>query len=370
MQLRRRTAHRARGSATEREFGVQWWQPLAPGRRGMSRRRWIMARRAPTVFSEGRAHARASASAQRATLALGRELANWGDLQVGVTRQRAGARAVIPGRPGAVRAATTTPPTSAPSRSTRSIRSPFPPAAYLFEAPHGAHRCDSRPRPAAQARTVADRPAAFRRGNWAGHVYGEWALVAAGSRRFPGRLPAPVRHWPDSLEGRRWRSRASSWRAGSARCRHPSAAPCGWVFAGLGRRLPVRPGRRTPDRSRPAASSSRPTRRFGPASISRRCHPQGRQDALYPVPWPGLVIRRVRAAQRGEGPRTRRSGTPPAVKKPSRWSALQAAVVVVHARQFPCQLLDLQHPALAALGSDTRAGSPSAGFRPGHRSGR
>jgi NTE family protein len=164
----------------KRDLGVQFWQPLGPGSR------WYLAPSAQygsastDLFSDGRRLARVGYDVSAASLVFGRELGNWGDLQAGVTRQRAGAHTVIPENPAA--------PPERTFDTTQFLRYRvdtldslgFPTRGYLVDAalersPSGAGAADS------LARSSLIGMAAVHTDNWAGHLYGEWARAQHGS---------------------------------------------------------------------------------------------------------------------------------------------------------------------------------------------
>ena len=84
---------------SQRQIGLQWWQPLGPGSP------WYVA---PSVqhggsaidlFSNGRKFVRADIHSTTAGLAFGRQLGDWGDVQVGLIRQLVNAHALVPDDP-------------------------------------------------------------------------------------------------------------------------------------------------------------------------------------------------------------------------------------------------------------------------------
>ncbi|QYF94987.1 patatin-like phospholipase family protein [Massilia sp. PAMC28688] len=183
-----------------REFGLQFYQPLGAGSP------WYLApslqygSAARDLFSQGRRVSRAVFADTTGTLVLGRELWSWGDLQLGVTRQRAGKRAVIPDQ---------TDDTERGYGTTQFVRYRldtldslgFPSRGNLVEA-----RIEGSPGNrgvGAQATTSLIGMHAFSAGNWAGHVYGEYAharygfspLSLGGFLRLSGTVP-------DSIQGR------------------------------------------------------------------------------------------------------------------------------------------------------------------------
>ena len=188
----------------QRGFGVQLFQPLGPGSQ------WYVA---PSIsyasssfddFLQGRRSKRVAYTGRTASIVLGRELGNWGDLQLGLRRSSESVRTVIPeleddqGQRGA--------------GVTQSIQYRvdtldslgFPSRGYLVDA-----RIERVPGSGgdggvgAQARSVLVGMGAISTQNWAGHVYGEYAhakygfspLSLGGFLRLSGTVP-------DSIQGR------------------------------------------------------------------------------------------------------------------------------------------------------------------------
>jgi NTE family protein len=139
---------------------------------------------------------------------LGRELGNFGDVQVGVTRQRAGVRSVIPEDPQGTELRGYGTSQFAQYRADTLDSLGFPSRGYLLEARMERVPGDSGGA-AAEARSTLIGMAAISGGNWAGHVYGEYAhsnngyspLSLGGFLRLSGTVPpsvtgsAPGFHW-------------------------------------------------------------------------------------------------------------------------------------------------------------------------------
>lgn len=184
----------------EREFGLQLYQPIGAGSP------WYLA---PSVqygstsrdaFSEGRRIGRVGYGFSTASFVAGRELGTWGDLQVGITRQRASVRVVNPepAEGGSLRG----------YRSSQFVRYRidtldslgFPSRGRLVEAHIERNPGNSLERPRTETALVA--MGAFSKGNWAGHLYGEYAyakdgfspLSLGGFLRLSGTVP-------DSIQG-------------------------------------------------------------------------------------------------------------------------------------------------------------------------
>ena len=193
-----------------RGFGMQLFQPLGPGSQ------WYAA---PSIeygsasfdsFTLGRRSARVAYTGRTASIILGRELGTWGDLQLGLSRQSASVRVVIPEIEDAA--------VQRGSGITQFIQYRidtldslgFPSRGYLFDARlervpgAGAESAgEGGVTGGAQARTALVGMGAISTENWAGHVYGEYAhakygfspLSLGGFLRLSGTVP-------DSIQGR------------------------------------------------------------------------------------------------------------------------------------------------------------------------
>ncbi len=186
---------------SRRELGMQLWQPVAPGSQ------WYVAPSVEygasslNVFNEGRKIFRAGLRSASATLAAGRGLSNWGDVQLGISRRFGRANVLVPEDPVApsfrfydtvqfVNLRTDTLDTLAfPSRGQLLI-------AHWERSPSKDGGKPSLTRSAAIGLT------AFKAGNWAGHLYGEWSRSSLGTA--PQSLGGFLRlsgTEPDSLDG-------------------------------------------------------------------------------------------------------------------------------------------------------------------------
>jgi NTE family protein len=185
-----------------RGLGIQLFQPLGPGSQ------WYVA---PALeygsssldsFSEGRRVRRYAYSGSSASLVLGRELGNWGDIRLGVIRQSGSVRSVIP--------------QDADSAAQRGYGTAqfiqyrldtldslgFPSRGYLVDA-----RLERLPGSssdaAATARSTLSGMAAIGNQDWAGHLYGEVGHASSGYAPLSLggflRLSGTV---PESIQGR------------------------------------------------------------------------------------------------------------------------------------------------------------------------
>jgi NTE family protein len=168
---------------SRRSLSSEWWQPLGAGSP------WYVApfvgigAGATDVFEGGRRVVRAGFTGEQVGVALGRQLSDWGDVRAGIGRVAQHESQLIPEDP------------SSASYSVGNVRFlqlrvdtlepiAFPVQGQLLLAEWvQATTHDVPARKSAQAQLTA--LAAFSSGDWAGHVYGEWARAQDG--------PAPLR---------------------------------------------------------------------------------------------------------------------------------------------------------------------------------
>ncbi|ATQ73662.1 patatin domain-containing protein [Massilia violaceinigra] len=185
----------------ERGIGMQFHQPLGAGSP------WYVAPEAQygsssvDLFKEGRRQSRYAFSQRSVRFVVGRELGTWGDVQGGMVRQHLGARAVIPEQGNGERAASTYHYLRYRVDTLDSLG--FPSRGYLLDSQlrgwgSGADGAG------AMAQFSLLGLGAFRTRDWAGHVYGEYAIASSGDAplslggflRLSGSLP-------ESVEGNR-----------------------------------------------------------------------------------------------------------------------------------------------------------------------
>lgn len=162
-----------------RGYGVQFWQPLGAGNPWYIAPQLQYTSSAMDVFDQGRRSARVAYSGQTAALVLGREFGTWGDLQFGVTRTEIKGKLAIPADP--------TQPESRGLGTTQFVEfrvdtldSPgFPTRGALLDATW-TRASTTGSGEAALGRSSLTALKAFGYGNWAGHVYGEWARAQRG----------------------------------------------------------------------------------------------------------------------------------------------------------------------------------------------
>lgn len=163
---------------TRRAIGTQLWQPLSPGSD------WFVApalqydSSASDLFENNLRTARIAFATRSLTLAAGRQLGDWGTLQVGVRRALGQGQFLIPEDPGAGK--------SRFSDTARFAELQIDTLESLSFPRKGAFatlRWEQSPRGPDQtslARSTAIGLKAFELGEWAGHVYGEWSRSQQG----------------------------------------------------------------------------------------------------------------------------------------------------------------------------------------------
>ncbi|MES2322049.1 MAG: patatin-like phospholipase family protein [Pseudomonadota bacterium] len=185
-----------------RELGMQLFQPLGPGSQWYVAPQTSYGSQSLDSFLEGRRVRRWGYTSRVLAFVLGRELGTWGDIQVGVLRGRAGARAVIPETPDepALRGYGTTQFINYRADTLDSLG--FPSRGYLVDA--RLERLPSgEPGQIAGAQSSLLGMSAFRAGDWAGHVYGEFARAKSGvSPLSLGGFLRLSGSAPDSIQGR------------------------------------------------------------------------------------------------------------------------------------------------------------------------
>ena len=163
---------------SNRSLGTQLWQPLAPGSSWYIRPEIQYDSSGADIFDRGRRIARVGFDMTTASLAVGHQLSNWGDVQLGIVRRVGKARFLI-----------------APPQSVDSGRFDerayftefqydtldslaFPSRGALFGGRWEWGAWGSRDKAARQSAVIGLK--AFSLGDWAGHVHGEWAKSSGG----------------------------------------------------------------------------------------------------------------------------------------------------------------------------------------------
>jgi NTE family protein len=165
---------------SQRAFGMQWWQPLAPGSPWYVAPSLDYGATAVNLFSEGRRTARAGLRYADVTLAMGRQFGNAGDLAVGVVRRISHSNLLVPEVPDAPTYAyyETGYYTAFTIDTLDSVA--FPSRGYLLSGQVARSRAAAgNEQPLTQAGIIG--MAAFGKGAWAGHVYGEWSRANLGT---------------------------------------------------------------------------------------------------------------------------------------------------------------------------------------------
>jgi NTE family protein len=185
---------------TERAFEVEFWQPLGPGSQ------WYVA---PAVRYGAAASDTFSLTGQRqnrigynyagTSVVLGRQLGNWGDVHLGVARQSANVRVTIP-EDATVPAARVHQTVHTLAYSVDTLDSvAFPTRGGLFNLNLERSVVSAANRVSLMQQSV-EGLRAFHAGNWAGHLYAEWArsqqglapLNLGGFLRLSGTAPESV----------------------------------------------------------------------------------------------------------------------------------------------------------------------------------
>jgi NTE family protein len=163
----------------KRDAGVQLWQPLGAGSKWYVAPSLQYGSQSSDMFTDGRRMSRAGLDSFGASMVLGRELGNWGDVQLGATRQRARTQALIP---------QATQPAAYVYGTTHFVRYridtldslAFPSRGIMLNASVERSPASSQ-EPTSLASSSVVGMAAVHTANWAGHVYGEWARAQRGS---------------------------------------------------------------------------------------------------------------------------------------------------------------------------------------------
>jgi NTE family protein len=163
----------------QREFGVQFWQPLGAGSD------WFVAPSAQygssslDLFNEGRRVVRLGYNERTASFVLGRGLGNWGDIQAGLVRQRVAGRVLIPDESGTPPAHTFGTSQFLRYRLDTLDSLGYPSRGYLLNAT--LERAPTADGTDSLASSSLIGMAAVHTDNWAGHLYGEWARAQRGA---------------------------------------------------------------------------------------------------------------------------------------------------------------------------------------------
>ncbi|MFZ6748582.1 patatin-like phospholipase family protein [Undibacterium sp. Ren11W] len=165
---------------SQRQLGTQLFQPLGPGSEYYIAPSLQYGANSQDIFEQGRKTLRAGFKFTTATLAAGKQLSNWGDLRIGVNRQLNQANVELPDTPdqASLKAFDTTQFFNFRIDTLDSLG--FPTRGQFLDA--GWQRSSAKEngqRSLAQSSIIA--MSAFQTGDWAGHIYGEWAKSQRGS---------------------------------------------------------------------------------------------------------------------------------------------------------------------------------------------
>jgi NTE family protein len=186
---------------SRREFGMQLWQPVAPVSQWYVAPSMQYGANSINIFNQGRKIYRVGLRSTSATFAAGRELENWGDIQFGISRRFSRANVLVPEDPGAptYRFYDTAQFAALTIDTLDSLA--FPSRGQLLSAQWERSPSKDSGQPSLTQSAVIGLTA-FQAGNWAGHVYGEWARSNLGTA--PQSLGGFLRlsgTEPDSLDG-------------------------------------------------------------------------------------------------------------------------------------------------------------------------
>jgi NTE family protein len=164
-----------------RGVGVQWWQPLGPGVKWYVMPSAQLGETVTEMFSGGLRKARVGYDVRAGSLAIGREFGNWGDLNVGVSKQRYTVHTIVPEQPDS--------PDQKVRDTVRFVRFRidtldslgFPTRGVLLNLGRESSPGSSSNVGSAQANWGASGLFAFHYKDWAGHFLAEWARSQAGA---------------------------------------------------------------------------------------------------------------------------------------------------------------------------------------------
>jgi NTE family protein len=164
---------------TTRLFDTEFWQPLAPGAAWYVAPGFSYVSSGVNVYSQGNRVARVGLRYLDTSFAFGRELGNWGDVRVGVTRRFGRADMLLPAAPeeGTQRGYETVRFMELRADTLDSLA--FPTRGYLLQARGELAPASDDNKPSFANSGVIGMKA-ISHNAWAGHVYGEWSHAAQG----------------------------------------------------------------------------------------------------------------------------------------------------------------------------------------------
>ncbi|MBG6222185.1 MULTISPECIES: patatin-like phospholipase family protein [unclassified Janthinobacterium] len=164
---------------TTRNFGVQYWQPLGAGSPWYIAPSIQYSSQAVDLFDKGRRNARVAYSGQSTSLVLGHQFGFWGNLQLGVTRSEVKADISIPADPAYPKERSLGTNQFVQFRVDTLDSPGFPTRGALLDATW-TRASTTGSGESGLGRSAITGLQAFGSGNWAGHVYGEWARAQRG----------------------------------------------------------------------------------------------------------------------------------------------------------------------------------------------
>ncbi|MFA9216537.1 MAG: patatin-like phospholipase family protein [Sphingomonadaceae bacterium] len=170
---------------TERVLGTQWWQPLGAGSQWYVAPSLEYGASASDLFNDsGFRRARYNYDYHSATVGLGRQLGNWGDLRIGLTRQGVNSRVTIPADPSLpeVRVHQTAQWLALNIDTLDSVA--FPTRGMLVNL-NWQRTQGQGPEQLSLSQQSLQGLQAFHTGRWAGHLYAEWARSQSGVAPLP-----------------------------------------------------------------------------------------------------------------------------------------------------------------------------------------
>jgi NTE family protein len=163
---------------SQRLLATQLLQPLAPGSSWYVAPSIQYSASSIDVYAQGRRSLRVGYSVTAATLAIGRELSNWGDVQLGAERRVGRSRALVPegGSDSESRFSETASYVQLQMDTLDSLA--LPSRGMLLQSRLERSRAAAGAASRSASSIVGLK--AFRVSDWDGHVYGEWARARSG----------------------------------------------------------------------------------------------------------------------------------------------------------------------------------------------
>lgn len=158
---------------SDRIFGAQFFQPLGVGSEWYLAPSFQSNSSSADLFSEGRKQLRYGYKANGLVFPIGRQIGNWGDIQLGVRRERIEVKKILPEEAGPdVRVFQTTEFLRFRIDSLDSLAYPTRGNFLTWESERAL---DQESNNKAILNSSIIGMSAFQSGEWAGHIYGEWS---------------------------------------------------------------------------------------------------------------------------------------------------------------------------------------------------